>query len=181
MDSLNSTCVFIGLKTRNWKQHFACFQFPSQIEFCKQFLFSVYFELPYKFFSLKNGKLVLKTKYKRKKQLQNIPLIFFKYFLNPYFEFFFFLTLYLSLALCVCAHNFLSRTTSLKNNFFLVFFVCGVLSLSLERKMTAFFSPRIEGKWYSRKQEENEYVIRSVAFTIFSQQLIDNKLLLVLI
>ena len=62
------------MKIRNWKQPFACFQFPSQIEFWKQFLFSVHFELPNKFFSFKNRKLFLKTKNKGKKQLPNIPL-----------------------------------------------------------------------------------------------------------
>ena len=61
------------LKIRNWKQPFACFQFPSQIEFWKQFLFSARFELPNKFFSLKNRKLFLKTENNGKKQL---PIIF---------------------------------------------------------------------------------------------------------
>ena len=61
------------MKIRNWKQSFACFQFPSQIEFWKQFLFSVRFELPNKFFSLKNRKLFLKTENKGKKQLQTYP------------------------------------------------------------------------------------------------------------
>ena len=54
-------------KIRNWKQSFACFQFPSQIEFWEQFLFSVHFELPNKFFSFKNRKLFLKTENKGKK------------------------------------------------------------------------------------------------------------------
>ena len=57
------------LKIRNWKQLFACFQFSSQIEFWEQFLFSVYFELPKKFFSFKNRKLFFKTENKEKKQL----------------------------------------------------------------------------------------------------------------
>ena len=48
-------------------------QFPSQIEFWKQFLFSAHFELPNKFFSLQNRKLFLKTENKEKKQLPNIP------------------------------------------------------------------------------------------------------------
>ena len=65
------------MKIRNWKQPFACFQFLSQIEFWKQFLFSANFELPNKFFSLKNRKLFLKTKNKEKKQLPNIPLYSF--------------------------------------------------------------------------------------------------------
>ena len=65
------------MKIRNWKQHFTCFQFPSQIEFWKQFLFFAYFELPNKFFSIKNRKLFLKTENKRKKQLPNISLAFY--------------------------------------------------------------------------------------------------------
>ena len=69
------------LKIRNWKQFFACFQFPSQIEFWEQFLFFVHFGLPNKFFSLKNRKLFLETENKSKNQLPKIPLetIFRKY------------------------------------------------------------------------------------------------------
>ena len=52
---------------------------PLQIEFWEQFLFSVHFELPNKFFSLKNRKLFLKIENKGKKQLPNIPLISFKH------------------------------------------------------------------------------------------------------
>ena len=63
------------MKITNWKQYFACFQFPSQIEFWKQFLFSIYFGLPNKFFSLKNRKLFSKIENKRKKQLTNILLV----------------------------------------------------------------------------------------------------------
>ena len=66
-------CFHWFLKIRNWKQSLACFQFPSQIEFWKQFLFSTRFELPNKFFSFKNRKLFLKTENKEKKQLPNIP------------------------------------------------------------------------------------------------------------
>ena len=74
------------LKIKNWKQPFACFQFPSQIEFWKQFGFSPHFELPNKFFSLKNSKLFLKTENKGKKQLPNIPLgfLFFFSFVFPF-------------------------------------------------------------------------------------------------
>ena len=81
-------CFHWLLKIRNWKQPFACFQFPSQIEFWKQFLFSTRFELPNKFFSLKNRKLFLKTENMGKKQLSNIPLSFeysgwFFFFFGP--------------------------------------------------------------------------------------------------
>ena len=38
-------------------------------------MFFARFELPNKFFSLKNRKLFLKTENKRKKQLPNIPLL----------------------------------------------------------------------------------------------------------
>ena len=55
---------------------FLCFQFPSQIEFCEQFLFSIHFGLPNKFFSFKNIKLFLKTENNGKKQLPNIFLYF---------------------------------------------------------------------------------------------------------
>ena len=61
------------LKIRNSKQFFVCFQFPSQIKFWEQFLFSVHIKLPNKFFSFKNIKLFLKTENKEKKQLPNIP------------------------------------------------------------------------------------------------------------
>ena len=62
-------------------------QFPSQIKFWEQFLFFAYFELPNKFFSLKNRKLFLKTENKGKKQLQNIPLgIWDNYIQNNYFK-----------------------------------------------------------------------------------------------
>ena len=74
-------CFHWLLKIRNWKQPFACFQFPSQIEFWKQFLFSARFELSNKFFSLKNKKLFLKIENKGKKQLPNIPLFFSLFFL----------------------------------------------------------------------------------------------------
>ena len=88
------------LKTKNWKQHFACFQFPSQIEFWEQFLFSIHFGLPNKFFSLKNRKLFLEIENKKKKQLPNIPLIFWhhkNHFI--YFKFFFFgLNIYFKLS-----------------------------------------------------------------------------------
>ena len=73
-------CFYWLLKIKNWKQLFACFQFPSQIEFWKQFLFFARFELPNKFFSFKNRKLFLKTENKGKKQLPNIPLVFSIYF-----------------------------------------------------------------------------------------------------
>ena len=53
---------------------------PLQIEFWKQFLFFIYFELPNKFFSFKNRKLFLETENKGKKQLLDIPLMF--HFIN---------------------------------------------------------------------------------------------------
>ena len=71
-----NACFHWLLKIRNWKQSFTCFQFPSQIKFWKRFLFSTHFELPNKFFSLKNRKLFLKTENKEKKQLPNILLVF---------------------------------------------------------------------------------------------------------
>ena len=71
-----NACFHWLLKIKNWKQYFVYFQFPSQIEFWEQFLFSVHFGLPNKFFSLKNRKLFLKIENKGKKQLANIPLDF---------------------------------------------------------------------------------------------------------
>ena len=64
------------MEIRNSKQHFAYFQFPSQIKFREQFLFSIHFGLPNKFFNFKNRKLFLETKNKGKKQLSDIPLDF---------------------------------------------------------------------------------------------------------
>ena len=63
-------CFHQFLKIRNWKQSFVCFQFPSQIEFWEQFLFSVYFRLQNKFFSSKNKNYFWKQKIKRKNSYQ---------------------------------------------------------------------------------------------------------------
>ena len=67
------------MKTRNWNQHSACFQFSSQIKFWKQFLFSIYFKLPNKYFNLKNKKVFLKTKNKKKKQIPAIKWSTYRY------------------------------------------------------------------------------------------------------
>ena len=65
---------------------FGCFQFPSQIEFWKQFLFSTHFGLPNKFFSLNNRKLFLKIENRGTKQLPKIPKsLFYKVFKAKYF------------------------------------------------------------------------------------------------
>ena len=73
------------LKIRNWKQHFACFQFSSQIEFWEQFFFSVHFELSKNFFSFKNRNLFFKTENKEKKQFQknDCQKLFWQFFSFP--------------------------------------------------------------------------------------------------
>ena len=72
----------------NWKYPFVCFQFSSQIEFWEQFLFSVHFGLPKKFFSLKNRKLFLKTENKGKKSVTKHTLKFlFLLFIYFYYKF----------------------------------------------------------------------------------------------